>query len=179
MLVVEGESLLCFLFIVFNEDRKIDGLDTDHAFGLFIAENNLHYICVHTTITYVCPHTSRYMCSAVLPAVVRTPTSADALQPSVDFAEVVLHRVVGLAFETEVLVQLNTPIPMPRPDSLAQLWSAGKVHFDVCEIVGLGLASLVIVDAGNEDEIASLEFQHCFHAHRQRVELVRLYIGEK
>ena len=110
---------------------------------------------------------------------VRTPTFAYALQPSVDFAEVVLHRVVGLAFEPEVLVELNTPIPMPRPDGLAQLRSAGKVHFDVCEIVGLGLASLVIVDAGNEDEVASLEFQHCFHAHRQRVELVRLYIGKK
>ena len=90
----------------------------------------------------------------------RANAPADALEPSVNLAEVVLHRVVGFAFKAEIFLQLHTPILVPRPDCLTQLRSARKVHFDVRHIVRLALALLIKVDARNKNEITRLEFVH-------------------
>jgi hypothetical protein len=97
-----------------------------------------------------------------------------ALQPRVDFPEVVLHRVVGLAFETKVLVHLHTPLSVPRSYSLTPPRATRKVHFNVRNVVRLGLAPLVKVDAGDEDEVAGFELLHRLHLDRKRVKLVGL-----
>lgn len=98
--------------------------------------------------------------STICPTMFRANTAADALQPSVNLAEVVLHRVIGCAFKTEIFLQLHTPVLVPRPDCLTQLWSARKVHFDMRHIVRLGLALLIKVDARNKNKISRLKFVH-------------------
>jgi hypothetical protein len=39
VVVVKGESMICFLLINFTEDREIHGLITDLASGIFVVAN--------------------------------------------------------------------------------------------------------------------------------------------
>jgi len=102
----------------------------------------------------------RLQTSTVGPTVFRAYALADALEPRVDFAEVVLHRVVGLAFKPKVPVHLHTSLLVPRPYGLTEVSTARKVHFDVRHVVWLGFSLLVEVDARNKNQIARLELVH-------------------
>ena len=102
----------------------------------------------------------RLQTSTVGPTVFRAYALADALEPGVDLAEVVLHRVVGLAFKPKVSVHLHTSLLVPRPYGLTEVSTARKVHFDVRHVVWLGFSLFVEVDARNKNQIARLELVH-------------------